>query len=344
MKQLLNTLYVTTQGAYLSKEGDTVLVKVEGERRLQLPIHTLNGIICFGQVSASPYLMGLCGERDVALSFLSERGRFLSRVQGPTSGNVLLRREQFRRADDEKACVAIAREIVSAKLANSRNVLQRALRDRPGGVGNDPISESVVHLSHLLKETRRERFTLDTLRGWEGEAARSYFSVFDYLITQQKEPFCFTRRSRRPPLDNINALLSFVYTLIAHEMSGALESAGLDPQVGYLHRDRPGRPGLALDLMEELRAYLGDRLVLSLVNRQQVKAKGFTTTESGAVTMDNDTRKVVLAAYQERKREEIRHPFLGERIAIGLLPHVQAMLLARHLRGDLDAYPPFVWK
>jgi len=344
MKQLLNTLYVTTQGAYLSKEGDTVMVKVEGERRLQLPIHTISGIVCFGQVSASPFLMGLCGSRDVTLSFLTENGRFLARVQGVTSGNVLLRREQFRRADDADASAAIARVLVSAKLANSRSVLQRALRDRSEGDGCEELEASVKHLSHLLKESRHRKVSLDTLRGWEGEAARSYFSVFDHLITQQKASFKFVKRSRRPPLDNVNALLSFVYTLLAHDVGSALESVGLDPQVGYLHRDRPGRPGLALDLMEELRAYLGDRLVLSLINRQQIKARGFTTTESGAVTMDDDTRKTVLAAYQERKREEIRHPFLGETVPIGLLPHLQALLLSRHLRNDLEAYPPFVWK
>lgn len=344
MKQLLNTLYVTTQGAYLSKEGDTVLIKVEGERRLQVPIHTLSGIVCFGQVSASPFLMGLCGSQDVSLSFLTENGRFLARVQGVTSGNVLLRREQFRRADDPSAGAAIARLLVSAKLANSRSVLRRALRDRPEGAGCAELEASAKHLTHLLKECRRRSVSLDTLRGWEGEAARSYFSVFDHLITRQKEVFRFVRRSRRPPLDNINALLSFIYTLIAHDVGSALESVGLDPQVGYLHRDRPGRPGLALDLMEELRAYLGDRLVLSLVNRQQIKANGFTASESGSVTMDDATRKAVLVAYQERKREEIRHPFLGETVSIGLLPHLQALLLSRHLRGDLEAYPPFVWK
>ncbi len=344
MKQLLNTLYITTQGAYLSKEGDTVMIKVEGERRLQLPIHTLSGIVCFGQVSASPFLMGLCASRDVALSFLTENGRFLARVHGVTSGNVLLRREQFRRADNPTAAAAIARNLVSAKLANSRSILQRALRDRPEGDGREELEAVSKHLSHLLKEVRHRNAQLDTLRGWEGEAARSYFSVFDHLITRQKEAFSFVKRTRRPPLDNVNALLSFVYTLIAHDTSSALEAVGLDPQVGYLHRDRPGRPGLALDLMEELRAYLGDRLALSLINRQQIKPKGFTTTESGAVTLDDETRKTLLVAYQERKREEIRHPFLGENIPIGLLPHIQALLLSRHLRGDLDAYPPFVMK
>ncbi|MBU0499991.1 MAG: type I-C CRISPR-associated endonuclease Cas1c [Gammaproteobacteria bacterium] len=344
MKKLLNTLYVTSQGAYLAKEGETVLVRVEQETRLRLPIHTLGAIVCFGQVSASPALMGMCGERDVALSFLTENGRFLARVQGPVSGNVLLRREQYRWADDPDRCARIARLIVAAKVANSRTVLQRALRDHPENDGGASLTGASSHLAHLLQELRRENTALDSIRGWEGEAARGYFGVFDHLITTEKEAFFFRGRSRRPPLDNMNALLSFIYTLIAHDVAAALEGVGLDPAVGYLHRDRPGRPGLALDLMEELRAYLGDRLALGLVNRRQVKAKGFRTTESGAVSMDDDTRKTLLIAYQERKREEITHPFLGEKIEIGLLPHVQAMLMARHLRGDLEAYPPFVWR
>lgn len=344
MKKLLNTLYVTSQGAYLAKEGETVLVRVEQETRLRLPIHTLGAIVCFGQVSASPALMGMCGERDVALSFLTENGRFLARVQGPVSGNVLLRREQFRWADNPDRCASIARLIVAAKVANSRTVLQRALRDHPENDGADAISSANNHLAHLLQELRRENTPLDSIRGWEGEAAHGYFGVFDHLITVEKADFYFHGRSRRPPLDNMNALLSFIYTLIARDVAAALEGVGLDPAVGFLHRDRPGRPGLALDLMEELRAYLGDRLALALVNRRQVRAKGFRTTESGAVAMDDDTRKTLLVAYQERKREEITHPFLGEKIEIGLLPHVQAMLLARHLRGDLEAYPPFVWR
>lgn len=344
MKKLLNTLYVTTQGAYLAKEGETVLVRVDQETRLQLPIHTLGSILCFGQVAASPALMGFCADRDVALSYLTENGRFLARVQGAVSGNVLLRREQYRRADDPTRCAAIARLLVAAKVSNSRTVLRRALRDRPDHEGAAALSDACTHLGHLLQELRRENTSLDSIRGWEGEAARCYFGVFDHLLTADKEHFYFRARSRRPPLDNVNALLSFIYTLIAHDVAAALESVGLDPSVGYLHRDRPGRPGLALDLMEELRAYLGDRLALSLVNRRQVRPKGFNASETGAVTMDDETRKTLLVAYQERKREEIIHPYLNEKIEIGLLPHVQAMLLARHLRGDLQAYPPFVWR
>jgi CRISPR-associated protein Cas1 len=343
LKHLLNTLYVTTQGAYLAREGETVLVRVEGETKLQVPVHTLGSIVCFGQVSLSPPLMGLCAERSVAVSFLTERGRFLARVQGPVSGNVLLRREQYRRADDSQMAAELARTVVVAKIANCRTVLMRAARDRPEGEPTRELLEAAEQLAQHLRDLQGP-VPLDTARGKEGDAARRYFGVFDHLITAQKEDFFFRERSRRPPLDNMNALLSFLYTLLVHDVSAALEGVGLDPAVGYLHRDRPGRPGLALDLMEELRPCLADRLALSLVNRQQVRGKGFRKTESGGVVMDDGTRKEVLVAYQERKQDEIQHPFLGEKIALGLLPHVQALLLARCLRGDLDGYPPFFWK
>lgn len=343
MKHLLNTLFVTTQGSYLCKEGDTVLVRVEQETKLQIPIHTLGGIICFGQVSCSPFLMELCGKNNVNLSFLSENGKFLARVQGPVSGNVLLRREQYHRADDTVASAGIARAIVLAKVANCRTVLLRAARERDEGAETEALKKTADYLSVLLDQIKPAQ-DLEFIRGKEGEAARVYFGVFDYLIVAQKEEFYFHERSRRPPLDNVNALLSFLYTLLAHDTVSALEGVGLDPQVGFLHCERPGRPSLGLDIMEEFRPYLADRLALSLINRQQVKGKGFEKTESGAVMMDDATRKEVLVSYQKRKQEEIVHPFLNEKIAIGLLPHVQAMLLARHLRGDLDGYPPFFWK
>ena len=344
MKHLLNTLYVTSQGSYLAKEGETVAVRLENETRVRLPMHTLEGIVCFGQVGASPALMGFCGESQVALSFLSENGRFLARVQGAVSGNVLLRREQYRRADDPGSTSAIVQPMVSAKIANGRTVLLRTLRDHSEISGAQAVQQGADHLARVLKTLRGGQHPLDSLRGWEGEAAMRYFGVFDHLIVAQKGPFHFATRNRRPPLDKVNALLSFVYTLLRHDVSSAIEGVGLDPGVGFLHRDRPGRPGLALDMMEELRPYIADRLVLSLINRQQVKPKGFTQSETGGVRMDDVTRKTVIQAYQERKREEIVHPFLNEKMAVGLLPHIQARLLARHLRGDLDAYPPFLWK
>lgn len=343
MKQLLNTLFVTTQGAYLSKHGDTVEVRHEQETKLRVPIHNLGSIVCFGNVTCSPFLMGLCGQRNVALSFLTENGRFLARVHGPVSGNVLLRKQQYRLSEDIDASAQIARRIVLAKIANCRVVLQRSLRDRPGNEPEGRLSQVVNDLGHCLEELKRP-LSLDQIRGVEGNAANCYFGCFDDLITANKEDFTFKLRNRRPPLDNVNALLSFLYTLLVHDVSAALEAVGLDPAVGFLHRDRPGRPSLALDLMEELRSYLADRMVLSLINRQQVKPSGFRTTESGAVVMDDNTRKTVLVAWQKRKQEEITHPFLQEKIQLGLLPHVQAMLLARFLRGDLDGYPPFFWR
>ncbi|MGH9444072.1 MAG: type I-C CRISPR-associated endonuclease Cas1c [Thermoanaerobaculia bacterium] len=343
MKRYLNTLYVTTQGAYLSKESETVLVRVGDETKLRVPIHQLGSIVCFGQVSVSPFLMGFCAERNVAICYLTEHGRFLARVQGAISGNVLLRREQYRAADDPTRTGRIAGSVVSAKVANARAVLQRALRERNGGPETDEIGRAVRSLSTSIDSLMSQE-DADTIRGIEGTSARAYFEVFDLMIGQQKSDFFFRERSRRPPLDNVNALLSFVYTLVRHDVEAALESVGLDPAVGFLHRDRPGRPGLALDLMEELRAPLADRLVLSLINLRQVSATGFRKEEAGGVVMDDETRKAVIVAYQKRKQEEIEHPFLQEKAPVGLLPFLQALLLARYLRGDLDGYPPLFWK
>jgi len=343
VKKHLNTLFVTTQGAYLSKEGETIVVKVDGEIKLRIPVHTIAGIVCFGNVSCSPYLMGFCAENDVAISFLSEHGRFLAKVQGPVSGNVLLRREQYRRADDLKFSAEVTKFILTGKLTNCRAVLQRALRDHAEKIEEQEVRTAVMRLNRLIESLNQDQ-SLDVLRGIEGDAAHIYFSVFDHLIVAQKESFRFDERTRRPPLDNVNCLLSFIYTLLMHDVRGALESVGLDPAVGFLHRDRPGRPGLALDLMEEFRPYIADRLTLSLINLQQVQDKGFKKTESGAVVMNDDARKTVLVSYQERKREEITHPFLDEKVMIGMLFHIQAMLMARYLRGDLDGYPPFIWK
>ena len=343
MKKHLNTLFITTQGAYLNKEGETVVVNVGKEVRLRVPVHTIGGIVCFGQVSCSPYLMGFCAGKDVGISFLSEYGRFLARVQGPVSGNVLLRREQYRKADDEEYSVRIAKAVLTGKIANCRSVLQRALRDHGDKIDTVSVKHTVKRLNNILVTMLAEK-SLDKVRGYEGDAARQYFSVFDHLIVAQKEAFSFHERSRRPPLDNVNCLLSFIYTLVMHDVRSALEAVGLDPAVGFLHRDRPGRPGLALDLMEEFRPFIAERLVLSLINLKQVQGNGFKKEGTGAVTMSDDTRKEVLVAYQARKQDEITHPFLDEKVTIGILFHVQAMLLARCLRGDLDGYPPFIWK
>jgi CRISPR-associated protein Cas1 len=343
MRHLLNTLFVTTEGAYLHRDGETVLVRVEQDNRLRVPVHTLESIVCFGHIMCSPALMALCAERNVAVSFLTEHGRFQARVHGPVHGNVLLRRRQYRLADDPCASAGIARSLVLAKVANCRTVLMRAARERPAGPEVAELDETAAQLGRLLPSLESAA-EVEAVRGLEGDCARRYFAVFDHLISANKERFFFRERSRRPPLDNVNALLSFLYTLLAHDVSAALETVGLDPAVGFLHEDRPGRPGLALDLMEELRPFLADRLALSLINRRQVAPAGFRTTESGAVLMDDGTRKEVLLAWQRRKQEELTHPFLDEPIAIGLLPYVQALLLARHIRSDLDAYPAFFWR
>ena len=343
MKKLLNTLYVTKENAYLFKDGETVAVKIDGQVRLRLPIHTLDSIVCFGPVTVSPFLMWHCAENDVTLSFLSTHGRFLARLQGPVSGNVLLRREQYRRADSAKDSAQIARAFLLGKLANTLVVINRLLRDHKEKVDSNALEKVQNELKQELRVLQNED-DLDKLRGIEGSAANRYFSVFDHFILTEKDSFKFKNRNRRPPLDRVNCLLSFIYTLLYHDAGSALESVGLDPAVGFLHRDRPGRMSLALDIMEELRPVFADRLVLSLINLGQVKKNGFTITESGAVVMTDETRKTVITAYQERKRDEIFHPFLQEKIVIGLILFSQARLLARYLRGDLDGYPPFIWR
>ncbi len=343
MKTHLNTLFITTEGTYLAKDGQAVAVRIEKETKLRVPLHNLDGIMCFGRIGVSPQLMGACAEANVSISFLSPQGRFRASVIGFSPGNVLLRRQQYRTADDPDACGAITQAIIAGKLANCRAVLLRAARDSSDPERGERLKSVAGRLAANIIDVRSAN-EVDRLRGLEGEAAVSYFSAFNDLVNGQPDEFVFTKRSRRPPRDAINALLSFVYALLTHDARSACEAAGLDAAVGFLHRDRPGRPGMALDLMEEFRPFLADRLVLSLINRRQVAEKGFDYLETGAVRMDDATRKTVLVAYQERKQETITHPFLDEKTSVGLLIHLQARLMARHLRGDLDGYPPFIWK
>lgn len=343
MKKLLNTLFVTTQRSYLSKEGETIVVKVEKEVKLRLPIHTVSGVVCFGNVSMSPFLMGFCAEKDVSVSFLTKYGRFLARIKGPVSGNVLVRREQYRRADNEEISSEIAASILSAKISNCRKVLQRFLRDHGDRICVDHVDQVIKSLSRSLKQITGT-ISLNQLRGLEGEAAANYFSVFDCLITSQKEDFSFNGRNRRPPLDEINCLLSFFYTLLMHDVRSALECVGLDPAVGFLHRDRPGRHGLALDMMEEFRPFIADRLAVTLINLCQVTKKDFFRKDSKAVYMNDEGRKKVLMVYQKRKQDEIFHPFIEEKVMIGQLFYIQALLMNRYMRNDLDGYPSFFWR
>ncbi|MYN64938.1 MAG: type I-C CRISPR-associated endonuclease Cas1 [Acidobacteria bacterium] len=346
MRRHLNTLYVTTENAWLRKDGENVVIEVDGKERGRLPVHLLGGIVCFGAVGVTPALMGHCAARGVCMSILGRNGRFLARVEGPVSGNVLLRRAQYRTTDDADRTARLAGQLVTGKLLNQRTVVRRALRDHGQSTtakARDRLGACERRLSDAARRVGRAAST-DTIRGIEGEAARHYYAVFGDLMRADGPQFAFGGRSRRPPLDPANALLSFLYTLLVHDCRSALETVGLDPAVGYLHRERPGRPSLALDLMEELRPVLADRIALSLINRRQLQGRDFETGVSGAVTMRDDARKTVLVAYQERKKDELGHPFLKEKTTLGLVPFIQATLLARHLRGDLDGYAPFLWR
>lgn len=342
MKKMLNVLYITHPEAYLSKDGENVVVKIDGSEKFRTPVHLLEGIVIFGYLGASPALLGLCVEKDVTVSLLTEHGKHLATVQGSPKGNVLLRRKQYRWADEEIESANLASMFITGKIANCREVLRRYLSDY--GDNEDGEIKKVYQLMAQYISKLRTVPALEEIRGIEGEVARKYFSVFDSLIVNQKDHFFMRGRNRRPPLDNVNALLSFLYSLLLHEARSSLDTVGLDAFVGFLHRDKPGRQGLALDLMEELRPYMVDRLVLSLINRQQLTGKDFVQKETGGVIMKENARKTVLEAWQNRKREEITHPFLNEKIPIGLLPYVQALLLARYLRGDLDNYPPYLWR
>ena len=343
MKKLLNTLYITSADKYLSLDGENVVVLSDKQEVGRVPLHNLEAIVTFGFTGASPALMGACAKRNVALSFLSQSGRFLARVSGEEHGNVLLRKKQYLISEDKQISIDIAENFITGKIFNARWVLERATRDHGMRLDVERLKRVSGQLKMSLSSVQRCD-SVETLRGIEGEAASLYFSVFDELILQQKEDFSFHGRSRRPPLDAINALLSLVYTLLSHMCGAALETVGLDPYVGFMHTDRPGRTSLALDLMEELRPVFADRFVLSLVNKRMVSVSGFYQKENGAVIMDEETRKNVLSAWQMRKQEVIKHPFLEEKVEWGMVPYTQALLLARYLRGDLDAYPPFLWK
>ena len=343
MKKLLNTLYVTSENSYLSLDGENVVVLEDKTEIGRLPLHNLEGIVSFGYRGTSPALMGACAERNISLCYLSPQGKFLARVSGRIRGNVILRQQQSASSRDERMSLEIAKNCILGKVYNARWVLERGIRDHRMQIDENRVKKASDFLRHSL-ELIQESQSKDQLRGYEGEAASIYFSVFDELILQQKKDFSFQGRNKRPPLDNVNVLLSFVYTLLTNSITSALETVGLDPYVGYLHTDRPGRASLALDMVEELRAVLADRFVLSLINKKIVSGKNFSRKENGAVLMDDDLRRKVLTEWQNKKKEVITHPYLKEKVEWGMVPYVQAMLLARYLRGDLDGYPVFLWK
>ncbi len=338
MKRHLNTLFVMTQGSYVHKDNDNVVVSVDRQERLRLPIHTLGSIVCFGNIMCSPFLLGHCADNRVSVAFLTEHGRYLARVEGATKGNVLLRRQQYRMADDIETSTRVAKQIVVGKIANTIMQVQRFIREHGANV---EVEGALKTLRTVAKKVERVN-DIDALRGYEGEAAKAYFSVFNDFILNNKGEFSFSGRNRRPPLDRVNALLSFIYTIVLHDVQSGLETVGLDPAVGYLHRDRPGRPSLALDMMEEFRPWLADRVAIGLINRSQLRADDFEESQNGAVLLNDTGRKTLLSTYQNRKQEEIMHPFLGEKVTIGTLFFIQALLFARFVRGDLDAYPVYV--
>lgn len=343
MKKLLNTVYVNNPDRYLSLDGENLVISQEGTELHRVPLHNIERIMTFGHAGASPALMGKCVKSGIELVFMSRNGHFIARVEGEVKGNVLLRRQQYRYADDKDKSLDIARNIISAKLFNSRWVLERMIRDHGARIDTELFGRKSEFLQNSIKQSRNCN-DIDVLRGIEGEAASVYFSVFNDMILQQKEDFVFDTRNKRPPLDNVNALLSFAYSMATGMCTSALESVGLDPYVGFMHTDRPGRRSLALDLVEEFRSVLCDRFVLTLINKRLVNCDDFVKREDGAVLLTEDGRKNFFSAWQKRKAEELKHPFIEEKIEWGMLPYVQAMLLARYIRGDLDCYPPFMWK
>lgn len=343
MKRFLNTLYVMTQKTYLHKKGNAIEVIVEDKTVASIPMIDIEGIVCFGNIYVSPFLLGAAPEHNITISFLSETGKFLARVQGPVAGNVLLRKEQYRISDDKARSASVAKFILLGKISNQSTVLKRAMRDHADKIDVTKM-KSVIETLDLNIDRTGGTDDLESLRGIEGESAEKYFSVFDELITNQKDDFKFKGRNRRPPLDNVNAMLSYCYTLLYHDMISSLECVGLDPAVGFLHRDRPGRLSLALDMMEEFRPFFVDRLVLSMINRKEVSGKDFETSASGAVVMKDEARKKIISAYQKKKEDVLSHPYVDTKMHIGILFHTQAQLLARFIRGDIDGYPVYIWK
>ncbi len=343
MHQLLNTLYVMTQGAYLHLDNDTLKVKCDRETKLQVPLLHLGAVFCFGNVSVSTFLLHRCAEDGRAVVFFTETGRYKARMTGGTSGNVLLRRAQHLALSDPAKTLDVARHIVAGKIQNCRQNLLRAGREAEDEQDRDALQKAAASLAEAVPRLEAPR-DLEHVRGIEGDAARTYFGVFDRMVREDREAFHMQGRSRRPPRDRTNALLSFLYAVLLNDCASAAEGVGLDPQVGYLHTLRPGRPGLALDLIEELRPVLADRLALTLINRRQVTADDFKDEPGGAVHLNETGRKTVVAAYQKRKQDELQHAVVDQKMPLGLVPHIQARLLARHLRDELLAYPPFLYR
>ena len=343
IKKLLNTLYINSPDRYLSLDGETVCIKEDNEIIGRVPLHNLESIVTFGYTGVSPALMGKCAEYGISIVFMKINGQFLAEVSGNHHGNVLLRKEQYRISDDEERALPIAKSFITGKIYNSKAVLSRTVRDYSQRLDTYPFVEAMDKLKNTIPDILNSKSTAELI-GWEGKCAVAYFDVFDDMILQQKDDFYFDGRNRRPPMDNVNALLSFTYSIFAKMCAAALESVGLDPYVGFLHKDRPGRASLALDLMEEFRAVFCDRFVLTLINKKIIKDGHFITKENGAVILTEEGRKIYFQHWQERKNDKIKHPFLGETVEWGMLPYVQALLLARYIRGDIDAYPPFFWK
>ncbi len=343
IKKLLNTLYINTPNRYLSLDGETVCIKEENKIIGRIPLHNLEGIVTFGYTGVSPSLMRICAEMGISVVFMNTNGKFLAEVRGNYHGNVLLRKEQYRISDDQERSLCVAKNFIIGKVYNSRAVLSRMVRDYSLRIETQPFLDSIEYIKNTVPHILNSQSTAELI-GWEEKCAVAYFNLFDDMILQQKDDFCFDGRNRRPPMDNVNALLSFTYSIFSTMCASALESVGLDPYVGFLHKDRPGRMSLALDLMEEFRSVFCDRFVLKLINKKIIKNEHFTVKENGAVFLTEEGRKIYFQHWQDRKADKIKHPFLSETIELGTLPYVQALLLARYIRGDIDEYPPFFWK